>query len=55
METDIPHVTQRAEEKDTDLLLSNDGFNIFSLNTLYRKHDAGKCLRERVVMKEYMR
>lgn len=33
---------ERAEEKDTDLLLSNDDFNIFILNTLYGKHDAGK-------------
>lgn len=34
--------------------MSNDGFNIFSFNTLYGKHDAGKHLRERERVTEYM-
>ena len=34
--------------------MSNDGFNIFSFNTLYGKHDAEKHLRERERVTEYM-
>lgn len=34
--------------------MSNDGFNIFSFNTLYGKHDAGKHSRERERVTEYM-